>query len=39
MKFNEKLVLNAYLLSLFGVDSFEELTKELKALRLEEGDV
>ena len=38
MKFNEKLVLNSYLLSLFGVDSFEELAKELKASRLEELD-
>jgi len=38
MKFNEKLVLNSYLLSLFGVDSFEELAKDLKASRLEELD-
>ena len=38
MKFNEKLVLNSYLLSLFGVSSFEELAKELKASRLEELD-
>ena len=38
MKFNEKLVLNSYLLSLFGVDSFEELSKELKDSRLEELD-
>jgi len=38
MKFNEKLVLNSYLLSLFGVGSFEELSKELKASRLEALD-
>ncbi len=38
MKFNEKLVLNAYLLSLFGVDSFEELAKDLKDSRLEDLD-
>ncbi len=38
MKFNEKLVLNSYLLSLFGVDNFEELAKDLKASRLEELD-
>jgi hypothetical protein len=38
MKFNEKLVLNSYLLALFGVDSFEELAKDLKASRLEELD-
>ena len=38
MKFNEKLVLNSYLLSLFGVDSFEDLAKDLKASRLEELD-
>jgi len=38
MKFNEKLVLNSYLLSLFGVSSFEELAKDLKASRLEELD-
>jgi len=38
MKFNEKLVLNSYMLSLFGVDSFEELAKELKDSRLEELD-
>ena len=38
MKFNEKLVLNSYLLSLFGVGSFEELAKDLKASRLEELD-
>jgi len=38
MKFNEKLVLNSYLLSLFGVKDFEELAKELKASRLEELD-
>ena len=38
MKFNEKLVLNAYLLSLFGVSSFEELAKDLKDSRLEELD-
>ncbi|MBT4208220.1 DEAD/DEAH box helicase family protein, partial [Candidatus Woesearchaeota archaeon] len=38
MKFNEKLVLNSYLLSLFGVSSFEELVKDLKASRLEELD-
>jgi len=28
MKFNEKLVLNSYLLSLLGVNSFEDLTEE-----------
>lgn len=38
MKFNEKLVLNAYLLSLFGVSSFEELAKDLKDSRLEALD-
>ena len=38
MKFNEKLVLNSYLLSLFGVSSFEDLAKDLKASRLEELD-
>jgi len=38
MKFNEKLVLNSYLLSLFGVDNFEELTKDLKDSQLEELD-
>ena len=38
MKFNEKLVLNSYLLSLFGVSSFEELSKDLKESRLEELD-
>jgi len=38
MKFNEKLVLNSYLLSLFGAGSFEELAKDLKASRLEELD-
>ncbi len=38
MKFNEKLVLNSYLLSLLGVGSFEELAKDLKASRLEELD-
>lgn len=30
MKFNEKLVLNSYLLSLFGVDNFEVLANEAK---------
>ncbi len=38
MKFNEKLVLNSYLLSLFDANSFEELAKDLKASRLEELD-
>ncbi len=38
MKFNEKLVLNSYLLSLFGVGSFEELAKDLKSSRLEALD-
>ena len=38
MKFNEKLVLNSYLLSLLGVDSFEELAKDLKSSQLEELD-
>ena len=28
MKFNEKLVLNSYLLSLLGFDSFEDLARE-----------
>ncbi|MGK0256505.1 MAG: hypothetical protein ACI81I_001123, partial [Arcobacteraceae bacterium] len=28
MKFNEKLVLNSYLLSLFGMESFDDLAKE-----------
>jgi|GEM_PF-4629052 len=39
MKFNEKLVLNSYLLSLFGVGSFKELAKDLKSSRLEALDV
>ena len=34
----DKLVLNSYLLSLFGVGSFEELAKDLKDSRLEELD-
>lgn len=38
MKFKDKLVLNSYLLSLFGVASFEELAKDLKASRLEALD-
>ncbi len=38
MKFNEKLVLNSYLLSLFGVSSFEDLAKDLKDSRLENLD-
>jgi hypothetical protein len=38
MKFNEKLVLNSYILSLFGVNNFEELTKDLKNSRLEKLD-
>ena len=38
MKFNEKLVLNSYLLSLFGVSNFEELAKDLKESRLEALD-
>lgn len=38
MKFNEKLVLNSYLLSLFGVKTFEDLSKDLKPSRLEELD-
>jgi len=38
MKFNEKLVLNSYLLSLFGVSSFEDLAKDLKESRLEALD-
>ena len=38
MKFNEKLVLNSYLLSLFGVSSFEDLAKDLKSSQLEELD-
>jgi len=38
MKFNEKLVLNSYLLSLFGVNNFEDLAKDYKESRLEELD-
>ncbi len=38
MKFNEKLVLNAYLISLFGVENFEKLGKNLKTTQLEELD-
>jgi len=38
MKFNKKLVLNSYLLSLFGVDNFEDLAKDLKIPRLENLD-
>ncbi len=38
MKFNQKLVLNSYLLSLFGVDSFEDLAKDLKNPSLEDLD-
>ncbi|MCF6340486.1 MAG: DEAD/DEAH box helicase family protein [Sulfurimonas sp.] len=38
MKFNEKLVLNSYLLSLFGVEDFKTLAKDLKASRLEDLD-
>jgi len=39
MKFNEKLVLNSYMLSLFGVSSFEELSKSFKDdIRNEEVD-
>ncbi|PHS57488.1 MAG: restriction endonuclease subunit R [Sulfurimonas sp.] len=38
MKFNEKLVLNSYLLSLFDVSNFQELAKDLKESRLEELD-
>ena len=39
MKFNEKLILNSYLLSLFGVKYFEDLAKDLKASRLEKIDI
>ena len=38
MKIKEKLVLNSYILSLFGVNDFEELAKDLKASRLEALD-
>jgi len=38
MKFSEKLVLNSYLLSQFGVKTFEELSKDLKEPRLEHLD-
>ncbi len=38
MKFNDKLVLNSYLLSLFAVDTLQDLAKELKDSRLEELD-
>jgi len=38
MKFNKKLILNSYLLSLFGVESFDELSKDLKNPRLESLD-
>lgn len=38
MKFNQKLVLNHYLLSLFKVESIEELSKDLKESRLEKID-
>ncbi len=38
MRFNEKLILNSYLLSLFGVESFEDLVKDLKDSRLEALD-
>ena len=38
MKFNQKLVLNHYLLSLFKVESIEELSKDLKESRLEKVD-
>lgn len=34
-KFNQKLVLNSYMISLFGVESIEELSKDLKESRLE----
>lgn len=38
MKFNEKLILNSYILSLFGVDNFEHLAKEFKDDKLENYD-
>lgn len=38
MKFSQKLVLNHYMLSLFEVESIEELAKELKETRLEQID-
>ncbi|MBL0703315.1 MAG: DEAD/DEAH box helicase family protein [Sulfurospirillum sp.] len=38
MKFNEKLVLNSFILSLFAVNSFEDLAKNLKESRLENLD-
>ena len=38
MKFNQKLALNAYMLSLFQVESIEELSKDLKESRLESVD-
>ena len=37
-KFNQKLALNAYMISLFGVESIEELSKDLKESRLEGVD-
>jgi len=38
MKFNDKLVLNRYLLSFLGMESFEELAKEFDGLRLQGVD-
>jgi hypothetical protein len=38
MKFNEKLILNSYVLSLFGVKDFEELSADLKDNKLEALD-
>jgi hypothetical protein len=38
MKFNQKLALNSYMLSLFGVQSIEELSRKLKESRLEGVD-
>jgi len=38
MKFNQKLALNAYMLSLFQVQSLEELSQDLKESRLEGVD-
>jgi len=38
MKFNDKLVLNKYILSLLGMESFEELAKEFDGLKLQGVD-
>ena len=38
MKFNQMLVLNRYIISLFGVESIKELTDDMKDTRLEGVD-